>query len=178
MTLDLPNESIQILAKVLKSSMLTTPLIALFAGLFAAFGSAVFMFQSRHHGIDEHERKLQEKYEELLVADENNAEYCQNLLNQISIVRKRYNFALYAFILLMFQEIILIIAIIIISIYYKIIFWHLVFLILPGVIAFGLHIFGDLGLAFKTQAVSRKWLSNKTLQGSPLMVPQSSQIQK
>jgi hypothetical protein len=136
--------------------------MTLFVGLFAAFGPAVFMFQSRHHSIDDHERKLQQRYEELF-KDNSDDDYRQNIWDQIAIVRKRYDAALWAFILLMTQEIILIIAIVIVAIYHKIIFWHLAFLILPGVIAFGLHIFGDLRLAFKTQTESRAWLSNKKL---------------
>jgi len=76
-----------------------TTLLAILAELIATFGPTVFMLQSRHYGIDDHERKLQDRYEELMKAGAENSEHCRNILDQIDVVRKRYDAALTAFIL-------------------------------------------------------------------------------
>lgn len=136
-----------------------TLLLAVLTGVIATFGPTVYMLQSRHHGIDEHERKLQEKFDLLIQSGSSREEEAQNVLDQIEVVRKRYNAALLAFILLMCQQILLVTAAIIIAINSGLIKPVFILIVLPGVLAFVLHIFGDLVPAFKTQKRSRAWLN-------------------
>jgi hypothetical protein len=147
------------------ASSTVTLLLAVLAGVIATFGPTVYMLQSRHHGIDEHERKLQEKFDLLMQSGGSRENEAQNVLDQLEVVRKRYNAALLAFILLMCQQVLLVagaIAIAVSSGYVKPLF---VIIVLPGLLAFILHIFGDLVPAFKTQKRSRAWL-DKRVDGS------------
>ena len=148
----------------------TTLTLALLAGVIATFGPTVFMLQSRHHGIDDHERKLQEKFDLLLQMGSEKENEAQNVLDQIAVVRRRYNAALWAFILLMAQEIILVLVAMTIAVIRELIPIYYTLMVMPGIGAFGLHIFGDLGQAFKTQARSRAWLDAKIESGSNLRI--------
>jgi len=138
-----------------------TLLLAVLTGVIATFGPTVYMLQSRHHGIDEHERKLQEKFDLLIQSGGSRESEAQNVLDQIEVVRKRYNAALLAFILLMCQQVLLVAAAIVIAVNNGLISPIFVLLVLPGLLAFALHIFGDLIPAFKTQKRSRAWLNER-----------------
>jgi hypothetical protein len=135
-----------------------TLLLTVLAGVIATFGPTVYMLQSRHHGIDDHERRLQEKFDLLIQSGSSREDEAQNVLDQIEVVRKRYNAALLAFILLMCQQILLVVAAIVIAENSGIMKPVLILIVLPGMLAFILHIFGDLVPAFKTQRRSRAWL--------------------
>jgi len=68
----------------------------------------------------------------------------------------------------MAQEVILVLAVVAAAIFYNVIQWYLGLLIIPGALALGLHIYGDLRPAFVTQARSRDWLDRKIEKGGGL----------
>ncbi len=148
-------------------------LLAVLTGVIATFGPTVFMLQSRHHGIDDHERKLQEKFDLLIQSGSSREAEAQNVLDQIEVVRKRYNAALLAFILLMFQQVLLVVTAICIAVNSGIMQPIYILIVLPGVLAFVLHIFGDLVPAFKTQKRSRAWLDARVDRSVGLRVRRS-----
>jgi len=124
--------------------------LSLLIGLIPAFSVVAFMLQSRHHSINDHERSLQDKYEKL-----NEKHKKQSVYEEIIIVRERYDAALLAFILLMCQIIVLLIMIIFISIDRNVLSPLYACSLFLGVIAYTIHIFGDLIKAYSTQKINR-----------------------
>jgi hypothetical protein len=161
-------------------------LVTLLAGAIALYASITYMLQSRHHGIDEHERRLQsdftdirsqnlERWREIkssmdLQSDEA-YRYALNILDQLLIVRSRYKGALVAFILVMTQLLLLVLSVCYLAwpLFDKLWADQRITLIVglivfaPGVFALIANIGFDLIPAFRIQRKSREWLDYMTV---------------
>jgi hypothetical protein len=159
-------------------------LLALLGGATALYASTIYMLQSRHDGIDGHERQLQDQYLDIEKNNhgrweklpphnfENDPSYlhAMNILDQLVIVRRRYNGALKSFIAVMVQLIVLIVAIATFSAPIiekvspdpKATLLLAAIIFLPGIYSLYQHVWYDLRLAFNTQQKSREWLNFHT----------------
>jgi hypothetical protein len=150
----------------------TVNIFTVLSGLTIAFTAVAFMFQSRHHNLYEHEKSILNRKKEIekelkeltvikvLVGEESKIEELEkrvsNTSEELKVVQNRYDSALLAFSILMLQIPILIGFIIGYAWYLELIMWWQSLLLGFGVVAYFLHVYGDLWLARKHQKIIRR----------------------
>ncbi len=134
------------------------PFLTFLGASAAAFIALAMMFHARHHGVHEHELRIRNLIIDQYNSRERDYERITNLEEQYKIVKRRYLFALAAFVFLMTQSLMFLAGLVFTAVNVFEIDRKYWVLLVPGFLAICCQIFGDLGGARKSQRKSREYV--------------------